>query len=112
MSDAVEGIFSVFKRGLVGTYQHIGEQHVDHYLAEFDFRANNRAKMGVTDDMRAGRILKGAEGKRLTYRQHKTPRQTAAAFIRWRKAKGYPVAGRRRPPWKRWYRRKPWKEPK
>lgn len=64
-----EGYFSVFKRGLIGTYQHIGEQHVDRYLAEFDFRANNGAKLGVTDDIRASRILKGAEGKRLTYRQ-------------------------------------------
>jgi len=68
-TNTLEGYFSVFKRGLVGTYQHIGEQHVDRYLAEFDFRQNNRAKLGVTDDMRAARILKGAEGKRLTYRQ-------------------------------------------
>ncbi len=68
-TNTLEGYFSVFKRGLVGVYQHIGEQHVDRYLAEFDFRANNRAKLGVTDDLRADRILKGAEGKRLTYRQ-------------------------------------------
>ncbi len=72
-TNTLEGYFSVFKRGLVGTYQHIGEQHVDRYLAEFDFRQNNRAKLGVTDDIRAARILKGAEGKRLTYRPaHKT----------------------------------------
>jgi transposase-like protein len=69
-TNSAEGYFSVFKRGLIGTYQHIGEQHVDRYLAEFDFRANNRAKLGVTDDVRAERILKGAEGKRLTYRQN------------------------------------------
>ena len=68
-TNTLEGYFSVFKRGLVGTYQHIGEQHVDRYLAEFDFRQNNRTKLGVTDDMRAARILKGADGKRLTYRQ-------------------------------------------
>jgi transposase-like protein len=67
-TNTLEGYFSVFKRGLVGTYQHIGEQHVDRYLAEFDFRQNNRAKLGVTDDIRAARILKGVEGKRLTYR--------------------------------------------
>lgn len=65
-TNTAEGVFSVFKRGLVGTYQHIGEQHVDRYLAEFDFRHNNRARLGVTDDVRAGRVLKGAEGKRLT----------------------------------------------
>ena len=54
---------------MVGVYQHCGEQHLDRYLAEFDFRQSNRAKLGVTDDMRAARILKGAAGKRLTYRQ-------------------------------------------
>lgn len=68
-TNSAEGYFSVFKRGMVGTYQHCGEQHLHRYLAEFDFRQSNRAKLGVTDDMRAERILKGAEGKRLTYRQ-------------------------------------------
>jgi hypothetical protein len=38
------------------------------YLAEFDFRYNNRAKLGVTDGERAAKLLKGAVGKRLTYR--------------------------------------------
>jgi len=39
------------------------------YLAEFDFRQSNRAKLGINDTMRAELMLKGAEGKRLTYRQ-------------------------------------------
>ncbi|HEX3942507.1 MAG TPA: IS1595 family transposase [Rhizomicrobium sp.] len=68
-TNTAEGYFSIFKRGLVGTYQHIGEQHLPRYLAEFDFRQNNRARLGVGDAARAARILKGAEGKRLTYRQ-------------------------------------------
>jgi transposase-like protein len=68
-TNSAEGYFSVFKRGMVGTYQHCGEQHLHRYLAEFDFRQSNRAKLGVTDAMRAERILKGAEGKKLTYRQ-------------------------------------------
>lgn len=67
-TNTAEGYFSIFKRGLVGTYQHIGEQHLPRYLAEFDFRQNNRARLGVSDAARAARILKGAEGKRLTYR--------------------------------------------
>lgn len=66
-TNTAEGYFSIFKRGLVGTYQHIGEQHLPRYLAEFDFRQNNRARLGVSDAARAARILKGAEGKRLTY---------------------------------------------
>jgi transposase-like protein len=66
--NSAEGYFSIFKRGLVGTYQHMSHQHLHRYLAEFDFRMSNRAKLGVDDAERANRILKGAEGKRLTYR--------------------------------------------
>lgn len=68
-TNSAEGYFSIFKRGLVGTYQHMSEQHLQRYLNEFDFRMSNRAKLGVDDVTRANRILKGAEGKRLTYRQ-------------------------------------------
>lgn len=68
-TNTAEGYFSIFKRGLVGTYQHIGEQHLPRYLAEFDFRQNNRARLGVNDDARTARAIKGAEGKRLTYQK-------------------------------------------
>jgi transposase-like protein len=67
--NTAEGYFSLFKRGLVGTYQHVGSQHLPRYLAEFDFRMSNRAKLGVNDTMRAELAIKGADGKRLTYRQ-------------------------------------------
>jgi len=66
--NTLEGFFSVFKRGMVGTYQHCGEQHLQRYLAEFDFRQNNRTALGVNDTMRAERALEGVTGKRLTYR--------------------------------------------
>jgi transposase-like protein len=66
-TNSAEGYFSIFKRGLVGTYQHMSEQHLHRYLAEFDFRMSNRERLGVNDAERANRILKGAEGKRLTY---------------------------------------------
>lgn len=68
-TNTIEGVFSVFKRGMIGTYQHCGEQHLQRYLNEFDFRYSNRAKLGFTDTMRAERAIKGAEGKRLTYHQ-------------------------------------------
>lgn len=68
-TNTLEGFFSVFKRGMVGTYQHCGEQHLDRYLAEFDFRQNTRAKLGVDDEQRAEIALKGIVGKRLTYRR-------------------------------------------
>jgi transposase-like protein len=67
-TNTVEGYFSIFKRGIVGVYHHVSEAHLDRYLAEFDFRYSNRAKLGVSDGERAARAIKGAEGKRLTYR--------------------------------------------
>lgn len=68
-TNTVEGYFGVFKRGMRGTYQHCGPQHLQRYLDEFDFRYSNRAKLGVNDTERAALAIKGAAGKRLTYRQ-------------------------------------------
>lgn len=67
-TNTVEGCFSVFKRGMKGTYQHCAEKHLHRYLAEFDFRYNNRIALGVNDEIRADRLVKGVVGKRLTYR--------------------------------------------
>jgi len=67
-TNTLEGYFRVFKRGLVGVYQHVEQQHLDRYLAEFDFRQNTRAKLGIDDVSRAAIALQGAKGKRLTYR--------------------------------------------
>ena len=66
-TNTLEGFFSIFKRGLVGTYQHMDKRHLDRYLAEFDFRQNTRAKLGISDVSRAEIALKGFKGKRLTY---------------------------------------------
>jgi transposase-like protein len=71
-TNTVEGFFSIFKRGMKGVYQHCGKEHLHRYLAEFDFRYSNRAKLGVNDVQRAETLLRGVKGKRLTY-------QTAAA---------------------------------
>lgn len=68
-TNTLEGFFSVFKRGMIGTYQHCGEQHLNLYLSEFDFRQNNRAKLGIDDAMRADKALAGIVGKRVTYRR-------------------------------------------
>ena len=68
-TNTLEGFFSVFKRGMVGTYQHCGEQHLQRYLAEFDFRMNHRIKLGYDDAARADIALQGIAGKRLTYRR-------------------------------------------
>lgn len=68
-TNTLEGFFSIFKRGLVGTYQHMDSAHLDRYLAEFDFRMNTRAKLGIDDSERAAIAVQGAKGKRLTYRR-------------------------------------------
>ena len=68
-TNTLEGFFSIFKRGLVGTYQHIDNKHLDRYLAEFDFRQNTRAKLGIDDTTRTAMAVKGSSGKRLTYRR-------------------------------------------
>jgi transposase-like protein len=68
-SNTVEGFFSIFKRGMKGVYQHCSEKHLHRYLAEFDFRYTNRSALGVEDQERAELALKGATGKRLTYRR-------------------------------------------
>jgi hypothetical protein len=67
-TNTLEGFFSVFKRGLRGVYQHIDEKHLHRYLAEFDFRSNNRKAVGLNDVERSDRAISGAVGKRLTYR--------------------------------------------
>ena len=67
--NSAEGFFSIFKRGLVGTYQHMSAQHLERYLAEFDFRMSYRIKLGYDDAMRADKALEGIVGKRLTYRR-------------------------------------------
>lgn len=66
-TNTVEGYFSIFKRGMKGIYQHCSEKHLHRYLAEFDFRYNNRSALGVDDEQRTSSALRGTLGKRLTY---------------------------------------------
>jgi transposase-like protein len=67
-TNSAEGYFSIFKRGMVGVYQHCAEKHLHRYLAEYDFRYNKRIRLGIDDVARADLALKGIVGKRLTYR--------------------------------------------
>jgi transposase-like protein len=68
-TNAAENFFGIFKRGMVGTYHKCEEQHLQRYVTEFEFRFNHRTGLGVTDKERAAALLKGVEGKRLTYRR-------------------------------------------
>jgi transposase-like protein len=66
-TNTLEGFFSIVKRGLIGIYQHVDRKHVDRYLAEFDFRQNTRARLGIDDTERTAIAVRSAKGKRLTY---------------------------------------------
>jgi transposase-like protein len=66
-TNTAEGFFSILKRGINGVYHHVGEQHLDRYLAEFGFRYDNR---NVDDAIRASIALEQTKGKRLTYKVH------------------------------------------
>ncbi len=68
-TNTVETTSQFFKRGMRGVYQHCSEKHLHRYLAEFDFRSNNRIALGVDDAARAATLAEGIVGKRLTYRR-------------------------------------------
>jgi transposase-like protein len=79
-TQTVENYYSVFKRGMRGTYQHCARKHLHRYCAEFDFRYSNRIKLGVDDVTRADNLLKGVVGRRLTYRAAGGGRKDAEAL--------------------------------
>lgn len=64
-TNSAELYFSLFKRGVYGTFHNLSEAHLQRYLNEFDFRANTRH---LSDAERAVALLAGAKGKRLVYR--------------------------------------------
>jgi transposase-like protein len=66
---SAESFFAILKRGVYGTFHSVSEQHLQRYVDEFAFRFNNRSALGVEDGERARKAIKGASGRRLTYRQ-------------------------------------------
>jgi hypothetical protein len=77
-TNTVEGYFSIFKRGIYGTYHHVSAEHLKRYLCEFDFRYNERSALGVDDTERTAKAIRGVVGKRLTYRQPRGTQQAQA----------------------------------
>jgi transposase-like protein len=68
-TNTVENFFSIFKRGVIGTYHHLSEAHMHRYCREFDFRYNTR---NLADAERAALAVLGGRGKRLMYRRPDT----------------------------------------
>ncbi len=71
--NASENFFSILKRGITGVYHSVSEAHLHRYLAEFDFRYNNRSGLGVEDTERTRKAIAGVAGKRLTCNQPHSP---------------------------------------
>jgi transposase-like protein len=65
-TNTIEGFFSIVKRGLNGIYHAVSKEHLHRYLAEFEFRYNNRE---LEDGARIAKAVRASEGKRLMYRQ-------------------------------------------
>ncbi len=68
-TQTVESFFAILKRGVMGSFHSVSEQHLQPYVDEFAFRWNARSSLGIEDTERAALAIKGAAGKRLTYRQ-------------------------------------------
>ncbi len=68
-TNTIESFFSILKRGITGSFHAVSEKHLQRYVDEFAFRWNTRSARGIEDFERADRIIKGAAGKRLTYRR-------------------------------------------
>ena len=46
-SNTIDGFWSIFKRGIVGSFRKISRKYLPLYIAEFQFRYNNR----MSDDI-------------------------------------------------------------
>lgn len=70
-TNTAESYFALLKRGVHGTFHHVSKQHLGKYCKEFQFRWNHRK---VNDGKRAEAAIKGADGKRLTYKRIALPK--------------------------------------
>ena len=65
-TNSAESFFALLKRGVHGTFHHISKTHLHRYCDEFSFRWDERK---ITDGERAVEAIKGANGKRLIYKE-------------------------------------------
>jgi ISXO2-like transposase domain len=74
-TNTVESFFALLKRAIYGNFHNVSEAHLHRYLAGADFKYNTRHE---SDAERGEELLRGAKGKRLTYRQPDTTDGQAA----------------------------------
>lgn len=65
-SNTIEGVFSLLRRGVMGTFHSVSRKHLPNYLNEFQFRWNTRK---LDDGERVARAIRQVDGKRLQYRE-------------------------------------------
>ena len=65
-TNTAESFFCLLKRGHYGVFHQLSKKHLHRYCTEFGFRWDRRR---VSDGERMVDAIKGAEGKRLMYRQ-------------------------------------------
>jgi len=65
-SNTIESVFSLIRRGVMGTFHSVSRKHLPNYLNEFQFRWNTRK---MNDGQRVAKAIKAIDGKRLEYRE-------------------------------------------
>ncbi len=65
-SNTIEGVFSLLKRGVMGSFHSVTKKHLPNYLNEFEFRYNTRK---LDDGERVTAAIRQVDGKRLQYRE-------------------------------------------
>lgn len=71
-TNTVESWNALLKRGIVGAFHHVSEEHLQRYVNEFVFRWDGRK---MSDAERRDLAIEGAEGKRLMYKQPVEPKK-------------------------------------
>lgn len=75
-TNTIEAFFSLFKRGLYGTFHNVSKKHLFRYVAEFEYRHNTRR---LDDGARLAQVIRQANGKRLSYAGNVAPEGPAEA---------------------------------
>jgi transposase-like protein len=64
-TQTIEGVWSLFKRGIVGSYHHLSAKHLPAYVDEMEWRYNNRENPYLFRDT----LLRLIEAETLTYKE-------------------------------------------
>lgn len=68
-TNTAESFFALLKHVMYGKFHAVSKRHLHRYVSEFQFRWNTRK---VDDGKRVAAAIKGADGKRLIYREPTT----------------------------------------